>query len=131
MRRRKSGHKRPFLALGTIAASTLALSGCGDQTPSEAMFTSVDQCVTSGMDRQVCQAGYQDAMRAHLAAAPRFNGMAVAALLKMPVDVQEEKETHTDRLLRIAASAKDAKLGGGINITKMTREERRKVLFGR
>ncbi|MDX6000415.1 MULTISPECIES: hypothetical protein [Rhizobium] len=55
----------------------------------------------------------------------------VAALLKMPVDVQEEKETHTDRLLRIAASAKDAKLGGGINITKMTREERRKVLFGR
>lgn len=76
MRRRKSGHKRPFLALGTIAASTLALSGCGDQTPSEAMFTSVDQCVTSGMDRQVCQAGYQDAMRAHLAAAPRFNGMA-------------------------------------------------------
>lgn len=76
MRRRKSGHKRPFLALGTIAASTLALSGCGDQTPSETMFTSVDQCVASGMDRQVCQAGYQDAMRAHLAVAPRFNGMA-------------------------------------------------------
>ncbi|MBB3390803.1 uncharacterized protein YgiB involved in biofilm formation [Rhizobium sp. BK275] len=76
MRRRKSGHKRPFLALGTIAASTLALSGCGDQTPSETMFTSVDQCVESGMDRQVCQAGYQDAMRAHLANAPRFNGMA-------------------------------------------------------
>ncbi|MBY4609289.1 DUF1190 domain-containing protein [Rhizobium sp. 9T] len=76
MRRRKSGHRRPFLALGTIAASTLALSGCGDQTPSEVMFTSVDQCVASGMDRQVCQAGYQDAMRAHLAAAPRFDGMA-------------------------------------------------------
>ena len=76
MRRRKSGHRRPFLALGTIAASTLALSGCGDQTPSEVMFTSVDQCVQSGMDRQVCQAGYQDAMRAHLATAPRFNGMA-------------------------------------------------------
>ncbi|MBB4234717.1 DUF1190 domain-containing protein [Rhizobium esperanzae] len=76
MRRRKSGHKRPFLALGTIAASTLALSGCGDQTPSEVMFTSVDQCVASGMDQQVCQAGYQDAMRAHLVTAPHFNGMA-------------------------------------------------------
>ncbi len=76
MRRRKSGHRLPFLALGTIAASTLALSGCGDQTPSETMFTSVDQCVESGMDRQVCQAGYQDAMRAHLTTAPRFNGMA-------------------------------------------------------
>lgn len=76
MRRRMSGHRRPFLALGTIAASTLALSGCGDQTPSEVMFTSVDQCVAAGMDRQVCQAGYQDAMRAHLAVAPRFNGMA-------------------------------------------------------
>lgn len=76
MRRRMSGHRRPFLALGTIAASTLALSGCGDDTPSEIMFTSVDQCVTAGMDRQVCQASYQDAMRAHLATAPRFDGMA-------------------------------------------------------
>ncbi|MBX5083472.1 DUF1190 domain-containing protein [Rhizobium lentis] len=76
MRRRMSGHRRPLLALGTIAASTLALSGCGEEAPSDIMFTSVDQCVAAGMDRQVCQAGYQDAMRAHLAAAPRFNGMA-------------------------------------------------------
>lgn len=76
MRRRMSGHRRPFLALGTIAASTLALSGCGEEAPSDIMFTSVDQCVAAGMDRQVCQASYQDAMRAHLATAPRFNGMA-------------------------------------------------------
>lgn len=76
MHRRLSGRKPPILALGTIAASTLMLSGCGDDTPSDVMFTSVDQCVSAGMDRQVCQAAYQDAMQAHLANAPRFNGMA-------------------------------------------------------
>ncbi|MBY5393802.1 DUF1190 domain-containing protein [Rhizobium leguminosarum] len=102
MRRRKSGHKRPFLALGTIAASTLALSGCGDQTPSETMFTSVDQCVTSGMDRQVCQAGYQDAMRAHLAAAPRFNGMAAC-----------EAEYGSGQCTQQSASAVPNNTGGG------------------
>ena len=102
MRRRKSGHRRPFLALGTIAASTLALSGCGDQTPSEVMFTSVDQCVTSGMDRQVCQAGYQDAMRAHLAAAPRFNGMAAC-----------EAEYGTGQCTEQQAAAVPNNSGGG------------------
>jgi uncharacterized protein YgiB involved in biofilm formation len=76
MHRRLSGRKPPILTLGTIAASTLLLSGCGDSTPAEAMFTSVDQCVSTGMDRQVCQTAYQDAMKAHLANAPRFNGMA-------------------------------------------------------
>lgn len=76
MRRRLSGRKPPILALGTIAASTLMLSGCGNDTPSDVMFTSVDQCVSAGTDRQVCQTAYQDAMRAHLATAPRFNGMA-------------------------------------------------------
>lgn len=76
MRRRLSGRKPPILALGTIAASTLMLSGCGDDTPSQVMFTSVDQCVAGGMDQQVCQTAYQDAMRAHLATAPHFNGMA-------------------------------------------------------
>ncbi|WP_105432380.1 MULTISPECIES: DUF1190 domain-containing protein [Neorhizobium] len=74
MRRRLTGRKTPILALGTIAASTIVLSGCGEDPPSDVMFTSVDQCVSSGMDRQVCQASYQDAMRAHLANAPRFNG---------------------------------------------------------
>jgi uncharacterized protein YgiB involved in biofilm formation len=76
MRRRLSGRKPPILALGTIAASTLILSGCGEEPASDMLFTSVDQCVSTGVDLQVCQTAYQDAMKAHLANAPRFNGMA-------------------------------------------------------
>lgn len=76
MRRRLSGRKPPLLTLGTIAISSLALAGCAGEPPGEVLFTSVDQCITAGMDAQVCQAGYQDAMQAHLEASPRFDGMA-------------------------------------------------------
>ncbi|GGA99351.1 hypothetical protein GCM10011491_29530 [Brucella endophytica] len=77
MRRRLSGRTRPILALGTIAASGLALAGCGDSGPAQdVLFKSVDQCVQAGTNEQVCQAAYQDAMRAHLDGAPRFNGQA-------------------------------------------------------
>ena len=75
MPRRLSG-RRPLLALGSIAVTGLALSGCAGDPPGEVLFTSVDQCVADGMNQQVCEAGYQDAMQAHLSAAPRFDGMA-------------------------------------------------------
>ncbi|BCH61235.1 hypothetical protein RvVAR0630_38590 [Agrobacterium vitis] len=76
MRRRLSGRTPPILALGTIAASSLLLSGCGEDAPTERTFTSVDQCISQGMDRQVCQTAYDDAVKAHMANAPRFDGMA-------------------------------------------------------
>jgi len=76
MRRRLSGRQPPLLALGSIAISTLALSGCASDVPSEVLFTSVDQCVQAGTNPEVCQAAQQDAMQAHLASAPRFDGMA-------------------------------------------------------
>jgi uncharacterized protein YgiB involved in biofilm formation len=76
MRRRLSGRKPPLLALGSIAISSMALAGCAGDPPGDVLFTSVDQCITAGMDAQVCQAGYQDAMQAHLNAAPRFDGLA-------------------------------------------------------
>ncbi|KKB78145.1 membrane protein [Devosia soli] len=76
MRRRLSGRKPPLLSLGTIALSSMALSACAGDPPGEVLFSSVDQCITAGMDAQVCQAGYQDAMQAHLANAPRFDGLA-------------------------------------------------------
>ncbi|MUZ73494.1 DUF1190 domain-containing protein [Agrobacterium vitis] len=76
MRRRLSGRTPPILALGTIAASSLLLSGCGEDAPTERTFTSVDQCISQGMDREVCQTAYQDAVKAHMANAPRFDGMA-------------------------------------------------------
>ncbi|MGV2124855.1 DUF1190 domain-containing protein [Agrobacterium vitis] len=76
MRRRLSGRRPPILALGTIAASSMLLSGCGEDAPTERTFTSVDQCISQGMDREVCQTAYQDAVKAHMANAPRFDGMA-------------------------------------------------------
>ncbi|MUO80616.1 DUF1190 domain-containing protein [Agrobacterium vitis] len=76
MRRRLSGRTPPILALGTIAASSLLLSGCGEDAPTERTFTSVDQCISQGMDREVCQTAYQDAVKTHMANAPRFDGMA-------------------------------------------------------
>ncbi len=56
--------------------------------------------------------------------------MLAATLREVPADTQEDTETHTDRLLRIAKSAKEAKSDGGIDVTRMTNEERKKVLFG-
>lgn len=76
MRRRLSGRKSPLLALGTIAVSSLALAGCAGEPPGEVLFTSVDQCIQGGMNQQVCEAGFQDAMQAHLTSAPRFDGLA-------------------------------------------------------
>lgn len=76
MRRRLAGYKTPILALGTIAASAMVLTGCSEDPPTDVMFTSVDKCVLGGVDLQVCRAGYEDAMRAHLANAPRFDGRA-------------------------------------------------------
>jgi hypothetical protein len=57
--------------------------------------------------------------------------MTTAIVRENPADGQDEKETQTDRLLRIAEGAKHAKRDGGIDITRMTTEERRKILFGR
>lgn len=73
MRRRLTGSKSPILALGTIAASSLFLSGCGeDPADGDVLFTSVGQCMSSGVGAQLCWVAYQDAMRAHLTSAPRF-----------------------------------------------------------
>lgn len=74
--RRRFAANRPLLALGTIAASSLALAGCAGEPPGEVMFTSAEQCIEAGMDQQVCLAGYQDAMQAHWQNAPRFDGLA-------------------------------------------------------
>ena len=76
MKRRLSGRKPPLLALGSIALTSFALAGCAGDPPGDVLFSSVDQCITAGMDSQVCQAGYQDAMQAHLETAPRFDGLA-------------------------------------------------------
>ncbi len=45
-------------------------------------------------------------------------------------EVRDEKDTHGSLLLRAAKEAKDALKNGGVDLTDMTREERRKALFG-
>lgn len=73
MRRRLSGRRPPILALGTIAASSLILASCGGDAPSDVMYSSPDQCISAGLDRQLCQTAYEDAMKGHVENAPRFN----------------------------------------------------------
>lgn len=54
--------------------------------------------------------------------------MAAETPRETPLHIRE-LETHTDRLLRIAEAAKAAK-SESVNITHMSREKRREVLFG-
>jgi hypothetical protein len=55
--------------------------------------------------------------------------MAAETPRETPLHIRGELETHTDRMLRIAEAAKAAK-SEGLNITHMSREKRREVLFG-
>lgn len=55
--------------------------------------------------------------------------MAAETPREAPLHERGEPETHTDRMLRIAEGAKAAK-SDGVNITHMSREKRREVLFG-
>ncbi|SMC88626.1 Uncharacterized conserved protein YgiB, involved in bioifilm formation, UPF0441/DUF1190 family [Fulvimarina manganoxydans] len=75
MRQRKLG-RRPLLALGTIAATSAILTGCGDDQPTEVVFDNPTECAASGVDLQICQAEYQRALQAHLQSAPHFNSQA-------------------------------------------------------
>jgi hypothetical protein len=52
--------------------------------------------------------------------------MALLALKEVP----DQRDTHVELLLRAAKEAKDALKNGGVDLTNMTREERRKALFG-
>lgn len=74
--RRLSPKGRQTLALGTIAVAGVVLAGCGEEPPSERLFSSVDDCVTSGFERTVCEGEFQRAMAVHAEDAPRFDGLA-------------------------------------------------------
>jgi len=93
MRRRLSGRSRPLLALGSIAVTSIALAGCAGDPPGEVLFSSAEQCIAAGMDAQVCQAGYQDAMQAHLANAPQFDGLAACEAEYGPGQCAEQANT--------------------------------------
>ncbi|WP_040488938.1 DUF1190 domain-containing protein [Fulvimarina pelagi] len=76
MRKRKIGARPPLLTLGTIAATGMVLTGCGEDPPTEALFSTPTECAASGVDLQICEAEYQAALSEHLKNAPRFDGQA-------------------------------------------------------
>jgi len=76
MTRRFIGRKPPLLALGTIAAGGLALSGCGNEPADDTLFTSPAQCIEAGVDNDICNAEYQAALSQHLRDAPKFDGLS-------------------------------------------------------
>ncbi|RFC66264.1 DUF1190 domain-containing protein [Fulvimarina endophytica] len=76
MARRKRAARPPRLALGTIAATGLILSGCGDEPATDAVYNTPSECAASGVDLQICEAEYQQALQQHLQNAPRFDGQA-------------------------------------------------------
>lgn len=64
------------LSLGTIAAGGAALTGCGDPAPTEAVYNTPAQCIEAGVNADICNAEYQEALQSHLRDAPKFNGQA-------------------------------------------------------
>ncbi|SES45984.1 DUF1190 domain-containing protein [Rhizobium sp. NFR03] len=76
MRKYLAKKHQPILALGSIAASAFLLSQCSRDTTPDLIFSTPEQCIASGMDRLVCQAGYQDAVHSNLTKAPQFSSLA-------------------------------------------------------
>lgn len=72
MKRRFTRRTPPALTLGTIAATGMVLYGCGDDTPKEVAFTTPQQCADAGIDAQICEAEYQQALQKHLTEAPHY-----------------------------------------------------------
>lgn len=76
MTRRFTGTRQHSLILGSIAASGLVLSGCGENVPQEQLFATVEECRTAGISEQICTAEYQEALSRQIRDAPRFNDQA-------------------------------------------------------
>ena len=72
MRRRFTRRTPPILTLGTIAATGMVLYGCGDEAPQDVAFSTPQQCAEAGVDAQICEAEYQQALQKHLQAAPHY-----------------------------------------------------------
>ena len=75
-RRRYTRERAPTLALGSITAASVVLAGCGDDASGDYSFTNIEECVTSGFERSVCEAEFQNALTEHAKSAPRFDDLA-------------------------------------------------------
>ena len=72
MKRRFTRRTPPILTLGTIAATGMVLYGCGDDAPQDVAFSTPQQCAEAGVDAQICEAEYQQALQKHLTDAPHY-----------------------------------------------------------
>ncbi|MEX6506739.1 DUF1190 domain-containing protein [Jiella sp. M17.18] len=73
MPRRFTGNVPPMLIFGTIAAAGIAVATCSrEDEPKELAFSSPQQCMDAGIDQQICQAEYQQALQKHIADAPHY-----------------------------------------------------------
>ncbi|MCQ0987709.1 DUF1190 domain-containing protein [Jiella marina] len=109
MRRRFTRKSPPILTLGTIAATGLVLSGCGDEEPREVLFSTPQQCAESGIDTQICEAEYQQALQTHLQSAPKYDAMEAC-----------EAEYGEGRCFESGGSAVGQQGGGGFFVPFMT-----------
>lgn len=109
MTRRFISNKPPLLALGTIAASGLALSGCGNEPSADTLFTSPTQCIEAGIDNNICNAEYQTALSRHLRDAPKFDGQAAC-----------ETEYGAGRCMEVPRDQAGASGGGSFFLPFMT-----------
>jgi uncharacterized protein YgiB involved in biofilm formation len=70
---RKTKRSRAVALTTLTAASTLALQGCGDEPMVEGqVFSSVAECVSSGLNQNECQQAYSQALADNGNDAPRF-----------------------------------------------------------
>jgi uncharacterized protein YgiB involved in biofilm formation len=76
--RRFSSRRRARLALGGIAAAGLGLglSGCEDPPAEPMRFSSVEQCVSAGLEQPFCETTYAAALTEHQQAAPQYGSIA-------------------------------------------------------
>ncbi|WP_462158982.1 DUF1190 domain-containing protein [Pseudoalteromonas sp. GB56] len=60
------------LKLTLMLGATAGLTGCGDPDESALLFEDVDDCTSFGVETEVCQAQYQDALANHALEAPKY-----------------------------------------------------------
>ncbi|WP_332302600.1 DUF1190 domain-containing protein [Rhizobium sp. GR12] len=81
----------PYLSIGTIAATGLALTTC---SPNEdTLYFSADKCISSKINPEVCRVAAEDARQSHLATAPRYRNMVACEMEYGARNCSVQKET--------------------------------------
>ncbi|MEM0513866.1 DUF1190 domain-containing protein [Pseudoalteromonas sp. YIC-827] len=60
------------LKLTLMLGATAGLSGCGDSEEPALLFNDAEDCMSFGVEQEVCQAQYQEALANHAVEAPKY-----------------------------------------------------------